>query len=354
MIGALNDLITHLDSRHDMATAILGEWLIDFNATKTDYDNLISELGGDKRRQEQERQRLENEKAELTKTTQQFRELADSLGEAQQARDYLLTELEELYKEYFEIRRAKFDELSASSEGKLKLLLDHAQNREKYGAQLVELLKGGTNALPPVQRKQIAEKILPRRFVDLILSRDVETLSKESELTLTLAQKVIEKLWSHDNFAEVLALQHDCYPQDIPKIQFCKAPGHYAELNELSVGQKCTALLIIALAEGNVPVIIDQPEDALDIVSIWEDIAKKLLGRKHSRQFILTTHNSSVAVAADSDQFIIMQAGATEGTIMAKGAIDRDEVKKAVLSHLEGGREPYNLRRRKYNQDDPY
>lgn len=262
--------------------------------------------------------------------------------------------MEQLYRGYFEIRKTKFDELSAKSEGKLLLLLEHARNNENYSGQLVELLKGGSNALTLAQRKQIAEKISPRRFVDLVLSRDIEALSQESDLTYNLAQKAIEKLWSHDDFAEVLALQHDCYPQDVPKIQFCKAPGHYAELSELSIGQKCTALLIIALSEGNIPVIIDQPEDALDIVSVWEDIAKKLLGRKHSRQFILTTHNSSVAVAADSDQFIIMQGDATEGVIVAKGAIDRDEVKKAVLSHLEGGREPYNLRRRKYNQDDPF
>jgi ABC-type Mn2+/Zn2+ transport system ATPase subunit len=125
----------------------------------------------------------------------------------------------------------------------------------------------------------------------------------------------------------------------------------FDELSSLSVGQKCTALLIIALVEGDHPVIIDQPEDALDVVSVWEDIAKKLIGRKNFKQFILTTHNSSVAVAADSDQYIILQSNAIEGQISIKGAIDRKEVKDSVISHLEGGPEPYNLKRKKYNQD---
>jgi Fe-S cluster assembly ATPase SufC len=97
------------------------------------------------------------------------------------------------------------------------------------------------------------------------------------------------------------------------------------------------------------PVIIDQPEDALDVTSVWEDVAKKLRRGKNSRQFILTTHNSSVAVAADSDQFIILSAGATAGKIIASGAIDRPEVRDLVINHLEGGPEPYGLRAQKYH-----
>jgi hypothetical protein len=65
----------------------------------------------------------------------------------------------------------------------------------------------------------------------------------------------------------------------------------------------------------------------------------------------LTTHNSSVAVAADSDQYIILESSATEGNISVKGAIDDEKVKTSVISHLEGGIEPYNLKRKKYNQD---
>ncbi len=97
------------------------------------------------------------------------------------------------------------------------------------------------------------------------------------------------------------------------------------------------------------PVIIDQPEDALDVASVWEDITLKLRGCKENRQFILTTHNSSVAVASDSDKFIILEAGAHRAGVRAAGAIDRNDVKKEVLEHLEGGDEPYLIRQKKYN-----
>jgi ABC-type Mn2+/Zn2+ transport system ATPase subunit len=165
-----------------------------------------------------------------------------------------------------------------------------------------------------------------------------------------MAERVLDKLWAADNFVDVLALQHDCYPQDAPSIKYNKGHGQFASLDELSVGQKSTALLIIALCDGKMPVIIDQPEDALDIASVWEDIAKKLRHGKYGRQFILTTHNSSLAVGSDSDNFmVLMPLSGDRARVSYRGAIDRQDVRQAVIDHLEGGDEPYKLRQRKYN-----
>jgi hypothetical protein len=330
---------------------LLNNWLPYLMDIQTKYNLLVDSLGGDKQKSERERQRLEIEKSELDEKLQQLKKEVGELDAIKTEREELINQLESQYLTYYELRKQKFDEITALSDGRLSLSLEHSQNRAVYAETLVDLLKGGGNAVPVPQRKQLAEKISPRRLVDLVLAREVVTIENEAGLTAGLAQKVVEKLWSHEDFSEVLAVQHNCYPEDIPQIQFQKGDNVFDELSSLSVGQKCTALLIIALVEGNHPVIIDQPEDALDVVSVWEDIAKKLIGRKNFRQFILTTHNSSVAVAADSDQYIILQSNATEGQISIKGAIDRDEVKNSVISHLEGGSEPYNLKRKKYNRD---
>ncbi|VAW32189.1 hypothetical protein MNBD_CHLOROFLEXI01-3696 [hydrothermal vent metagenome] len=326
------------------------EWIPEFNTLQSHYNTLIEQQGGDQKQQEEKRQRLEKQKAKLEDSAKQDREVAEILTENISERNHLLDELDKAYQDYYQLRKSKFDELTLSSNGKLSLILNHAENREHYTKKIVDLLKGGTNALSTGHRRQIANSITPRRFVNLVIDHNYEDLAKESELTNTWAQRVIEKLWAHENFVEVLSLQHSFYPKDVPKIQYAKAKGVYSELNELSVGQKCTALLIVALSDGNNPVIIDQPEDALDIVSVWQDVAKKLLDEKHHRQFILTTHNSSIAVSADSDQFIVLDADATTGKIETEGAIDRDAVKKAVIELLEGGDEPYELRQMKYNK----
>lgn len=97
------------------------------------------------------------------------------------------------------------------------------------------------------------------------------------------------------------------------------------------------------------PVVIDQPEDSLDIRAIWEDMCSKLRKGKEERQFVFTTHNSSVAVASDSDKFIILVATADKGEVIFSGAIDSAIVREEVIRYLEGGIEPYKLKYHKYN-----
>jgi ABC-type lipoprotein export system ATPase subunit len=162
------------------------------------------------------------------------------------------------------------------------------------------------------------------------------------------AEKLIDTLNSKEDMSEVLALSYSVYPQDIPSIKFKKDDGEYYPISEVSTGQKCTALLIIALSEGIRPVIIDQPEDSLDTASVYEDIVTKLRGGKEKRQFILTTHNASVGVASDSDSFIVLKSTSSRGVVDCYGAIDREKVKKEVIQHLEGGPLPYSLRHQKY------
>jgi hypothetical protein len=94
---------------------------------------------------------------------------------------------------------------------------------------------------------------------------------------------------------------------------------------------------------------VDQPEDSLDLRTIWDDLCTKLRGAKDRRQFIFTTHNSSVAVASDSDKFTILQATADHGTVVFSGSMNAAKMKAEVISYLEGGKSPYFLKRQKYN-----
>ncbi len=332
----------------EMAAATEG-WLPEFEKMKTDYNTMLQQIGGDQQKKETERQRLEKRKAEVEEEALQYRAQKDALKGVFDERETKLNQLTELQQSIYATRQQKYDELTSRSEGKLRLTLTHSANTKAFEDKLIELLKGGPSAPSVGERRKIAQKVTPRRFVELVVGQKVQDLASEAEIGEALAKRVIERLRAVDDFVEVLALQHNCYPGDVPAIEYRKEGGEYAELDELSVGQKCTALLIIALCDGTMPVVIDQPEDALDIISVWEDIAKKLRRGKNSRQFILTTHNSSVAVAADSDQFIVLKAGANTGSVVAAGAIDRPEVKRAVIEHMEGGEEPYRLRAQKYN-----
>lgn len=346
---ALSKIIPQLIATKEQVSESYEAWLPEYEAISQAYADLLREIGGDREAKDRERKRLEKQLAAREKEERDLLKLSDNLGDILSDRNANLDQLERCYRQYYDIRKEKYDELTELSENKLQLILNHAADRSSYENNLSELLRGGQNAPSVADRAKIANGIMPRRFVQLILDRNDAHLAAESGLTEGWAKKVIEKLWSSDDFTKVLALQHNCYPVDVPSIRFRKEGGVYDDLSELSIGQKCTALLIIALCDGMMPVVIDQPEDALDIISVWEDIAKKLRRGKNSRQFILTTHNSSVAVASDSDQFIVLKAGATTGRVVYTGAIDRPDIKKAVIDILEGGEVPYILRSKKYN-----
>jgi ABC-type multidrug transport system ATPase subunit len=147
---------------------------------------------------------------------------------------------------------------------------------------------------------------------------------------------------------QLLSLEHQALPKDRPEILYNVGEETFEPLNRLSVGQKCTAMLIVALSDGIFPIVIDQPEDSLDIRSIWEDMCTKIRRGKEKRQFIFTTHNSSLAVASDTDKFTILEAGATSGKVVYSGSMDHSPVNEEVITYLEGGPDTYRTKFGKY------
>jgi energy-coupling factor transporter ATP-binding protein EcfA2 len=59
---------------------------------------------------------------------------------------------------------------------------------------------------------------------------------------------------------------------------------------ELSIGQRCTAILAMVLARDNVPVIIDQPEEDLDNEFIYRELVPLIRRVKEQRQIIFVSH----------------------------------------------------------------
>jgi ABC-type Na+ transport system ATPase subunit NatA len=194
----------------------------------------------------------------------------------------------------------------------------------------------------------VADKLSPREFVDLIIRKEFDLLESKTGLSVENVEKLVSHFNNIEAFEQVLELQYLYYPEDVPHILFRMDDGEYKEIREVSIGQRCTALLIIALISGDFPIIIDQPEESIDIASVFDDIVNKLRNGKDYRQFILTTHNPNIAVTADSDLIHILCGTSSSGEIRVQGAIEDEEVRNEVIQHLEGGEEPYLIRGKKY------
>jgi hypothetical protein len=124
---------------------------------------------------------------------------------------------------------------------------------------------------------------------------------------------------------------------------------------KLSVGQRCTAVLALLLAQDIVPVIIDQPEEDLDNEFVFQELVPLLRKIKEKRQILVVTHNANIPVNADAELIVAFEVKDERGAQKevaqfgkAIGALDRPAVKTAVETIMEGSEEAFRRRFEKY------
>lgn len=118
-------------------------------------------------------------------------------------------------------------------------------------------------------------------------------------------------------------------------------------MQQLSKGQRATALLLLLMVEQNSVLIIDQPEDDLDNRFVHDEIVQRIRQLKGTRQLILSTHNANIPVLGDSELVVCLQGTGNSGEIVegGLGSIDVNEVKEHASRILEGGYEAFEKRR---------
>ena len=325
------------DTRQQFATAMA--------RARVRYMAAIAE-GGNQEELEGERDRLSGELRELRQEQTSLEELAQRRQELLNERSSLLSQLDAAGTELFVRRKRKYEEITEQSDGKIRLSIERAADSSKFRDRLDDL-STGTNLLKRYM-SQIADSSSPVEFVNSVIDRDSARIASWCDMRDEQASTFIGFLLSLADRSALLSLSYDYVAEDKPRIEYRKADGTYAEISRLSVGQKCSALVMIALADQRRTVVLDQPEDSLDVISVYEDVTRTLRSGKDSRQFIVTTHNPNVAVTSDTDMFYVVGADADRGWIEAAGAMDAEKLRGRVMRQLEGGPEPYDLRRRKY------
>jgi len=118
-------------------------------------------------------------------------------------------------------------------------------------------------------------------------------------------------------------------------------------LEKLSIGQKGTVLLKLFLAEGDYPLIIDQPEESLDNKFIFDELVVAFRDAKKRRQVLIATNNANLVVNTDAEQIIVAEY--ENNKISYKfGALENLKIRKEIMPILEGGREAFKKREEKY------
>ena len=143
------------------------------------------------------------------------------------------------------------------------------------------------------------------------------------------------------------------------------------DILKMSPGKRGVVLLELMLHISNAtyPILIDQPEDNLDNRTIYDDLNKYIMEKKNQRQIIIVTHNANLVVATDAENIIVANqagqqigkdkreytfeyiSGAIENTFINKsadGILYKYGIREHVCDILEGGKEAFKKREKKY------
>lgn len=120
-------------------------------------------------------------------------------------------------------------------------------------------------------------------------------------------------------------------------------------LENLSFGQRATAIVLVLIILGNSPLIIDEPETHLDQKMISEELVEIIKKVKKNRQLIFATHNANIVINADADQIYVLKQEGNK-TEVSQMAIEDvcDIAKKENLLLLEGSEQAFIKRENKY------
>jgi energy-coupling factor transporter ATP-binding protein EcfA2 len=188
-------------------------------------------------------------------------------------------------------------------------------------------------------------QLRPEQLAQLIQANDVDSFEELTGFGNERSRKILDAFReSVDPLAlEVIAIEDRI---GIELNVSSAGQPNFKDAADLSRGQKCTALLPILLARRDSPLIIDQPEDNLDNHFIFETVVNAVQRLKRRRQMIFITHNANIPVLAEADLVLVMNSDGRVGVVEKSGTVD--ECREHIIDLLEGGREAFELRSKRY------
>lgn len=117
-------------------------------------------------------------------------------------------------------------------------------------------------------------------------------------------------------------------------------------LTDASPGMKSVAYLDMLFDLDETILILDQPEDNIDNDYISKYLVPNIKGKKKIKQLIFVTHNPSVAVYGDSFNYVYVENN--NKINYTNYLIERKEDKDKLINILEGGKNSFSNRNKKF------
>jgi len=332
----------------DGLQVLRGKWEEQKQGVLAEYEKILRELQKSKVDGE-EFIRLRKQIEELRPLKERQAKLGRDIREYEQERRNLLSEWEDVKAEEFRAIERAAKKVNRKLKDRVSVGVTAAGDREPLVQLLRDQIGGRLSEAIDALKKQ-PELSLPN-FADACLKgRDV--LSNQFLIPPAQADRIAEA--SSDIIMQIEEL--DLPPTTAIKLNVASDDQipQWQSLEDLSTGQKATAILLLLLLESEAPLVVDQPEDDLDNRFISDSIVPKMREEKRYRQFVFATHNANIPVLGDAELIIGLSAFGEAGEGTAKlprehmGSIDLLDVRELVEEVLEGGKDAFEMRRLKY------
>ena len=348
-IGRIADSLEQALTRADRGVdQVRTAWDVRRQQVQAEYERILREL---------QKSRVDGEEfIRLRRHIEELRPLQERLALLRRLEKEHANQRRTLLAEWEDVKAAEFRTLDKAAKKVSRQLRNRVQvevtgagNREP----LFELLRDeiGGRMSEAVESLRKAPELSLTQFVDACRS-GAEGLRKTYGITPGQAERLAGAE------AEVLMRIEELELAPTTAIRLNVAPAEeppaWQPLEDLSTGQKATAVLLLLLLESGAPLIVDQPEDDLDNRFITEGIVPRMRDEKQRRQFIFSTHNANIPVLGDAELIVGLSAAGEADSGRARiapehtGSIDSRSVRELVEEILEGGREAFETRRRKY------
>jgi ABC-type branched-subunit amino acid transport system ATPase component/predicted nucleic acid-binding Zn-ribbon protein len=329
----LAGVVESIDSKHKDADLRLGakrRELADLNArigALEEGAGRLSRTVSALREQEKRRQSLEKRRGELEQRVSGLVEMrAQALGE-----------LAGITNARYERRRAAAEALNGQFEGEIKVDVVKAGEVSDYESVLEHALQGSGLQRHDLAR-QLAARMSPRELVAAVEALDTAAVVEAGGVSENRARRLVSHLAGSD-LTEILLSGVE------EEVDFSLLDGQeFKATRRLSLGQRCTVVLPLLLAQDPDLAVLDQPEDHLDNAFVVDTVVDVLRGRRLGAQRVIATHNANIPVLGGADRVIVLGSSGRQAFIAQEGPLNEPEVVAAITRLMEGGAEAFRKR----------
>jgi energy-coupling factor transporter ATP-binding protein EcfA2 len=272
--------------------------------------------------------------------------LTVQLGTLTGSRAALMTELNGLIASRADLRRKTAIGVNELLGHKVKILMKEFALNEPFEEILKAHLSRLQMRLTGAERR-ILEVSNPQALAASIAKDDAEGYARQCEILDVSRMKNLFKAFRE---TDIIYELEACICEDAPNfylgVEDANSVESFKPTEELSTGQRCTAVLPVIFAMTTRPLLIDQPEDNLDNRYITQTIHQIIRNIKDKRQMVFVTHNPNIPVISDSEFNTFLAYFDQRSHVLAVGNIQ--EVKTQIIDLLEGGKEAFVRRKDTY------